>query len=309
MRILHQPADHPFVRAVAGAEHSGGFSSTWAVDRLLADGVSLVHVHFGFEQIDADTMTQWASDLAHAGIGLVHTVHDLDNPHLTDQTGFHRTVGVLVGAAGAVTTLTGAAARTLRERYGVDATVVPHPHVVPLCDAAMWRARRAARHGLYVHVATARPNLSLAAIERLVARPGRRPVRVHVRPQAPAAARERLDRLAARGRIVLDVRARLSDAELWDRLATAQLVVLPYRWGTHSGLLEAAHDLGTPVLAPGFGGYADQGASTFVDDPAPAVASALARRPTVTVAGRRRQAMSVRRAYQDVYRAVTRAAA
>ena len=37
-------------------------------------------------------------------------------------------------------------------------------------------------------------------------------------------------------------------------------MVLPYRWGTHSGLLEAAHDLGTPTLAPAFGGYADQGA-------------------------------------------------
>ena len=42
-------------------------------------------------------------------------------------------------------------------------------------------------------------------------------------------------------------------------------MLLPYRWGTHSGLLEAAHDLGTPVLAPAFGGFGDQGATTYDD--------------------------------------------
>jgi hypothetical protein len=125
---------------------------------------------------------------------------------------------------------------------------------------------------------------------------------VHVRPQAPSTVRDRLDRMAGRGRIHLDVRDRLTDAELWDRLASAELVVLPYRWGTHSGLLEAAHDLGTPVLAPEFGGYGDQGATTFHDDPASHVAEASARRPPVTAASRRRQREASVVAYAEAYR-------
>jgi beta-1,4-mannosyltransferase len=35
--------------------------------------------------------------------------------------------------------------------------------------------------------------------------------------------------------------------------------VLPYRFGTHSGWLEACADLGTAVVAPSCGLYADQG--------------------------------------------------
>ncbi|WP_214355215.1 hypothetical protein [Streptomyces sp. CJ_13] len=34
--------------------------------------------------------------------------------------------------------------------------------------------------------------------------------------------------------------------------------MLPYRFGTHSGWLEACHDLGTAVAAPDCGFYAEQ---------------------------------------------------
>ena len=45
---------------------------------------------------------------------------------------------------------------------------------------------------------------------------------------------------------------------LWDHLRGLDLSVLPYRFGTHSGWLEACHDLGTAVLAPDCGYYAEQ---------------------------------------------------
>ena len=309
MIVVHQPSQHPFVEALTpdrregrGRSDVGAGEDVWDVERLSAAGVGLVHLHFGFERRDPAVLRRWAMDLDAAGIGLVHTVHDLDNPHLTDQSRFHDAVGALIEAAGAVTTLTPTAALTIRARYGATAAVIAHPHVVPLGDVVRWRARRSPRHGIYVHVASGRPNMSLDVIERLAARPGRQ-VRVHARPSAPALVGERLERLAARGRIHLEVRPRLSDAALWDRLSGAELVVLAYRWGTHSGLLEAAHDLGTPVLAPSFGGYGDQGAITFADDPAPCVADAVFHRPPVTVASRRSQQQVVRQAYAAAYRA------
>ena len=51
---------------------------------------------------------------------------------------------------------------------------------------------------------------------------------------------------------------RLSDAELWDYLAGLDVLVLPYRFGTHSGFVEACYDLGTTVLATRVGFLAEQ---------------------------------------------------
>jgi hypothetical protein len=49
-----------------------------------------------------------------------------------------------------------------------------------------------------------------------------------------------------------------TDDELWDYLSDVSVSVLPYRFGTHSGWLEACFDLGTAVIAPSCGFYAEQ---------------------------------------------------
>jgi hypothetical protein len=49
-----------------------------------------------------------------------------------------------------------------------------------------------------------------------------------------------------------------SDAELWEYLSAIDVSVLPYRFGSHSGWLEACFDLGTAVIAPSCGFYAEQ---------------------------------------------------
>ena len=49
-----------------------------------------------------------------------------------------------------------------------------------------------------------------------------------------------------------------TDEDLWDYLQSLDVSLLPYRFGTHSGWLEACHDLGTTVVAPDCGHYADQ---------------------------------------------------
>ena len=62
-----------------------------------------------------------------------------------------------------------------------------------------------------------------------------------------------------RGDLELRVHDYLSDDDLWDYLAGLDVSVLPYRFGTHSGWLEACRDLGTTVVAPDCGYFADQG--------------------------------------------------
>jgi glycosyltransferase involved in cell wall biosynthesis len=70
-----------------------------------------------------------------------------------------------------------------------------------------------------------------------------------------AAALRGLEREGALEMVVHDF---FSDDELWDYLQCLDLSVLPYRFGTHSGWLEACYDLGTPVLVSDCGYYADQ---------------------------------------------------
>ena len=241
-----------------------------------------------------------------AGIGLVFTVHDLDNPHLRSQHDHRRSLGLLVDRAGAVATLTRGrgGARSSRASGG-------RPPCCRIRTSSRWTrwpvvaaiARR--RRGVYVHAATGRPNLDLEAIARAAARRVR-PARRRARP-ARGTAPPSSSRSVASPRPApwpSTCGPGLSDAELWDRLAAAELLLLPYRWGTHSGLLEAAHDLGTPVLAPSFGGYGDQGAHTYDDDPGrrgsptpPACRAGGRRRP----APRRRPRPSAS-AYDRLYR-------
>ena len=81
-------------------------------------------------------------------------------------------------------------------------------------------------------------------------------------PQAPAFRgdlRTTLEHLEGREALELAVHDYFSDVELYDYLASLDVAVLPYRFGTHSGWLEACRDLGTAVVAPSCGCYSDQG--------------------------------------------------
>ncbi len=68
-----------------------------------------------------------------------------------------------------------------------------------------------------------------------------------------------LRKLADRGALTLRVHDYFDDDDdLWKYLGGLDLSVLPYTFGTHSGWLEACHDLGTAVAAPDCGYYAQQ---------------------------------------------------
>jgi hypothetical protein len=68
----------------------------------------------------------------------------------------------------------------------------------------------------------------------------------------------RVRSLANAGLVDLHVHDYFTDDELWDYFQCLDLSVLPYRFGTHSGWLEACYDLGTPVLVSDCGFYVQQ---------------------------------------------------
>jgi glycosyltransferase involved in cell wall biosynthesis len=126
-----------------------------------------------------------------------------------------------------------------------------------------------------------------------------------------------LERGAARGDLELRVHDFFSDDDLWDYLESLDVSVLPYRFGTHSGWLEACRDLGTAVVAPSCGYYGEQGRGhTFVHDEdaydgeslQAAVHAAWAGGPVppLAVEMRRAQRAAVAREHRRIYRSVLR---
>ncbi|MET9696300.1 glycosyltransferase family 1 protein [Streptomyces sp. NPDC006529] len=290
IRVASVPAGHVYVRHCSAPEPDGvrrlrdprplGAPSTsqrwWPPVMLDPDWVSahhrdfdVFHLHFGFDAQSPAQLTALVDALRRHGKPLVYTVHDLRNPHQADPAAHDAALDVVVPAADRLVTLTPGAARSIRSRWNRTATVLPHPHVVelPLLD----RPRPARdRFRVGVHAKSLRPNMAVLPVVRVLAETvaelpdAELQVNIHrevADPASPAHAPQvmgALEKLADRGRLALVVHDYFDDEQLWDYLASLDLSVLPYHFGTHSGWLEACHDLGTAVAAPDCGFYAQQ---------------------------------------------------
>ncbi len=301
-----------------------------------ADEFDVMHVHFGFDAVSPDDLADVVSSLRRHGRPLVVTVHDLRNPHHVERGLHDAQLGVLVEAADAVLTLTPGAAAEIAARWGREAIVVPHPHVV---EEPRLSQERVPHPGFVigVHAKSLRAGMDpLPVIEEIVATlpdlPGARlRVDAHTDVMTPGHPRHavelepRLRELAGRGLVDLHVHDYFTDDELWDYLQSLDVSVLPYRFGTHSGWLEACYDLGATVLAPDCGYYADQrpcilygvpgSTAERSGDGAPPLREGLLRayreRPTwrADPEARRRERQEISRVHEQVYAAVLAAVA
>ena len=290
IRVLSVPSSHVYVWHLASPHGEDGvvrlddpvvdpgnpMSPWWpppALDTAWveehADEFDLVHVHFGFEKSAPDELAAWTESLRRAGKPLVYTVHDLRNPHHHARDYHDRQLDVLVRDADSVVTLTTGAAAEIERRGGRLPVVLPHPHVV---DPPLLHRPRPVHDDFVVgvHLKSVRANMApTPVVDGLVeATDGLDGVRLQVNIHDEVMEPESelyLPEMAAylwplheAGSIDLRVHRFFTDDELFDYLQALDLSVLPYRFGTHSGWMEACHDLGTPVLAPDCGFYADQ---------------------------------------------------
>jgi glycosyltransferase involved in cell wall biosynthesis len=241
-----------------------------------ADGFDLMHLQFGFDARSPQQLQQLVDALRRRGKPLVYTVHDLRNPHHPDRSEHDAQLDVLIPAADALVTLTTGAADEIERRWGRRPAVLPHPHVVELDTMAeLQRTSVTAPAGepfrIGVHVKSLRASMNpIPVIRALLDLMHELPDAVlqvdgHSDVLLPDGARfdpelAGLVRSAHEsGRLDLRIHDFFSDAELWAYLRSLDVSVLPYRFGTHSGWLEACRDLGTIVVAPDCGYYRDQG--------------------------------------------------
>ncbi|HEY2220786.1 glycosyltransferase [Actinomycetospora sp.] len=271
LRLLTFPSAHHYLDAVrpptvvpapvrrAGPWDPDPLYDPDALTRVRAD-VDVVHVHFGFDHLDAAAMARWTARVRALGLPLVVTVHDLRNPHHVTREHHDAVLAVLVAAADRLITLTEGAAAELRRRFDVGCEVLPHPSTHPgatrdvgapepglvLCSLKSLRAN------------VVEPARVVAAAVDGAARSGGR-VRVDLHPgadQDPELAPVR--RAAAAGDLDLRVHGRRDDRDLLADLDRAHVALLPYRFGTHSGWLELCRDRGTTVVAPSCGYFGEQ---------------------------------------------------
>jgi beta-1,4-mannosyltransferase len=335
-RLADPDPDDPRRSAVSRWWPPAMLEAAWV--REHADEFDLMHLQFGFDARTPAQLRELVEALREAGKPLVYTVHDLRNPHHLERAEHDAQLDVLIPAADALVTLTPGAAAEIARRWGASATVLPHPHVVDVDTMSAVQAARAVRapgetavFRIGVHVKSLRASMAPQPVIEALVRSARgidgAVVQVDGHPDVldPAGVRHDpalasyLREAADRGEIDLRIHDFFTDEELWEYLASLDVSVLPYRFGTHSGWLEACRDLGTAVIAPDCGYYAEQGpvfgyhldvdgldgasleralqeaASAPADDP---------RRTPETVASRVRQREQVAAAHLELYRGV-----
>jgi hypothetical protein len=290
IRVASVPADHPYVRHLDDPEGADGVvrledervpgQRGWWPPRMLepewleanADGFDVFHVQFGFDGRHPEQLRELCERLRQLGKPLLYTVHDLRNPNHEARELHCEQLRVLTGAADELLTLTGAAGKLIEARFGRGAEVVPHPHVVPLELLAGRYARPRPRRRsplVGVHLKSMRSNMVGVALVQALAPLAAEGVRLRVDlhdeiwdPQAAgfhADLRCTLEHLQRQGAIELRIHPYFGDLELYDYQRSLDVAILPYRFGTHSGWLEACRDLGTAVVAPDCGCYGSQG--------------------------------------------------
>jgi glycosyltransferase involved in cell wall biosynthesis len=344
--VASVPANHVYVHHLASEDADGvqrlpdpdpddprrSAQETWwppvmlDPDWIAAADFDVYHLQFGFDAWPPERLRDVVAALRRRRRPFVYTVHDLRNPHHEDRRLHDAQLDVLVPAADAVVTLTAGAAQEIEERWGKRAYVVPHPHVVDFATMARL-AVPAPSDGevrIGVHIKSLRasmdPGRLLPTLLRFVtANPGTvLQVNGHRDVLEPGGARycaalaRPLGAAAAAGLVDLRVHDFMPDAQLFAYLASLDVAVLPYRFGTHSGWLEACRDLGTTVVAPSCGYYRDQGPvisyvneeSTFDPDSLGQALAEAVERPglgRLTVEERRRQRARIAHFHADLY--------
>lgn len=313
IRVVSVPHRDPYVDAVlpegvvsVGPDH---VPSPWLDPAYLtahAHEVDVVHVHGGYGHLPEDEVVCFTEAIRRTGVPLIATVHQLRDPAQAHPARHEAHLRALLATAEVVFTLTPGAADEIAEHYGRTAIVVAHPSVATP-DPDVGGERGLVGLALRVGGCTPEPaDVLRAALNGALNGGGR--LRVFVEPDFRLPALGEMAHSEALELVVLD-------EERWAaQLQELHVLILPESCGTHSLDVEICRDVGTRVVAPSCGWFADQWSDvvTYANDEEhgfdpvslnAAVAAALTRpapRPADR-AWREQQQAAVRDVHAQVY--------
>ncbi|WP_025274150.1 hypothetical protein [Haloglycomyces albus] len=291
LRIAHIPARTAYVWKLQSTDFTivngqnihattvpTALTAKWILNHQPLDWVDVIHLHhIEFELLD---------DLEHlidvcrtSGTGIVLTVHDLHAMFTTDQALAERYA--LLSQDGVFwTTTSDGAARDLQSQYSPSEEVCSLPlgyAIPPALVAGRSRTHSTApRYFMYGAMRPNRDHLSTLANWSLGLTHTHATFNVLLRAlSAIDFARQEyrpsdlIALLQSDQRINTVMKPYPSDENLVEMALESDCLVLPYRWGSHSGQLEFAFDLGLLPLVPPVGYLTEQHArhGNLVPDP------------------------------------------
>ncbi|MDT0274733.1 glycosyltransferase [Blastococcus goldschmidtiae] len=285
--------------------------SRWLDERYLTEHaaeIDVLHLHSGYAHLGVLQLERWAEAVRRLGVPLVVTVHQLRDAGQSSRARHDAHLESVLGTAEVVLTLTPSAADEIADRYGRTAIVLAHPSLaVPDPDLGAERGLVGVQLGTASAAVPDPAAVARAAASGAVSGGGRLRVLAPVGSDVDPGVRE----MAGNGELELVVHR---PEEVADQLQQLHVAVLPERCGTHSRDLEVCRDVGTRVVAPSCGFFADQWSEVVtygndeVDglDPVSltAAVSAALTRPMPRPADRTwrgEQAEAVRRVHAEVY--------
>lgn len=228
-----------------------------------AASVDVVHVHGVSPRQTVADLTSAIGSTRRSGRPLVTTLYHLSDPDGRDDAAHGERLDTLVPQADAVFTLTPSAAEEARRRWDVEATVIPHPHVVDFVRMRQERPRW--RRGQFVvgaHLANLRCAVDPVRLVQGLAEgvqgvdDAKLVVHVHSTVLDSGSATydlptvRRIDALVREVGGAVRVHRPFTESQLWDHLFSLDVSVVPGLHGSHSVWPEACHDLGTTALLP-----------------------------------------------------------
>jgi beta-1,4-mannosyltransferase len=265
--VLADPPAHPYVDRLHGRVAHLVHRDADLLTRHDPDWITaharewdIAHLHLGLSDATPERVASAVAAHRRRGVPVVVTVHDL---RLPDASGGWTDVVELLReidrAVAAVVTLTPRCAASLQVALDRPIRVIPHGPALPRPTRERLRAQRRLHRGGGPMVLVAggldRQVGWVEAVEAASRTLSGAGLLVAVDPAHAATAE-----LAVAGypNATVTTTTGVADESLHRAVATAPALVVPLRWGGHSGLVELAADVGTPVVATDVGFVADQ---------------------------------------------------
>lgn len=281
MRVVHAPARTPYARKLTGkhveivngtAPHGTevvprDMSLRWLLEHRPFTWFDVLHLHH-VEFDHLPTLKAVLAECARSHRRVIFTAHDVD-PVFSGTLDYHRKLRALVDARVPFVCLTETSRAEIHRRFGSQARTVtiPHGYVVPPSAVPAHRPSDTGQARYFLFGAL-RENRDISTVlynwrfgrhqqDTSLSVLLRAPGRINLQQE-----QDRWAELSATAtsepRLQIDVLSFPTDQEVVEAALTCDALILPYRWGSHSGQLELAFDLGLVPVASAVGYLRDQ---------------------------------------------------